>query len=1570
MPTLVYVDGLAGTLDPHQGIQPTDVTMQSASLAGYAHNAGCPVITSGQEVRVTLFDLGNDGISIIKREDVLITAHASASNQATILRGQNGTTAQSWSAGSKWVAGWESEDVAAIYLAITAAIATAAASAASTYVPLTAVGAHSGVAALDSSGLVPFAQLPALVDTFNGRTGSVSLSKADITGTGLTYSDVGADAAGAAVTAVATSEAYANATFVPLAGGVMTGALTLSGAPTSALHAATKAYVDGVAQGLSVKPSVIALAATNQTLSGLPTVDGITLTANQRILLTGQSTSSQNGIWQVSSGAWVRPSDFAHGATEDGAFVFVESGTTYGGSGFVLTGTGIVVDTNAQSWSQFSGAGEIVNGTGLTKVGNTLSITNTTVTAGSYGAGDHTLTASINAQGQWLSVTSIPIAVASSQVTDLPTVLNGYPTKANNLSDIASTVTALKNLGIPIFSVLAYGADATGATDSTTAFTLCLAACKAVGGPAVFYVPGGTYLCNTGVLTRTTITDAQISFVGDGNSQSIVNWNAGNGIGIDTEMTGVSTAYWFSSGAPYFNARPIAPVAGITFNLQNLTAGGIGVRHGPGIGGFYDCYILNGTGLPSDNGTIITNPGVRGFQMRNGTDFAGGQRYTEETVFGPNFGVENCYVCVEADAYTGTSSFGYTHMMGCRIRIAAAGQTGLVIRNSNSTTTGAQLYNGEYHIRGNLSQVVGGLGTTAGAYYNAQQTIGSLTALATNVTTTATWTNGATAITVASNTGIVAGQLVTGTNIAAGTTVTSVVGTTVNIDTPTTGIGSATTVNFGALLIFGGGTSVAVKGGTTLQLGSDSGHQVTVAAKAGTSTLAEYGYWPSGSTTVPITGTYSGSAGSTATVVTANGGNVACVLGTISGTFGGGSVTSITLAANLPFKLYDGQLIRVTDLNSGVGPNWTGSQVDGNSTLFMVSGLNLTGQATINVYAHTPIDDRHVTYTYDSGSTHAASYRTVTVELMSSGIVVGWAGNTAISSSSNFDGATMSGGLHYRVENGSNHIVNTVNLFVSKQATFSCSGHFNGDTFSSAPSQIDGTLAFAGTFTSTDYSTSSGKVYLPIGEQKSSRGVLANGSIEVVATGIGNGIGYPTNTTGGMYVADSPDGGALYIFAPNTNIHLRPLGGQTSTGEVILRSTSAQFTATGTHTFSGAIDATAGGVLLGSLSTATTQAANINNTTVATTAYADRAATSVALLGDVTGSQTTTVVGGLQAVPLDSPSGKNAIPHFDGTNRIYFQVLGGDLFPATALHNYLVQKIRGVTTNPSPAAAADKQIFMYSTTDGGYEGVAVTGDITLGAISSQAQTWTITNGAVTVPKMASSVTLDLIASTNATAGNVSMNSHRVTGLAATSSSTAASDAARVDQLAGQLRPSDHGMLAWTQPPNTLLSNTTLADGTTYAGIIMNPVAQTFANIKFSVETAMVNGTTHSIVAWIMDLSGNCLGVTSDFGSQFTTLNSIATGAFGATTATVPPGPIIWCLRYVNNTGSPTHPALSRGSGRHAAILGLGASSTTTLGASQESMTKANFTAPTVGGAAVTLTGWAQTSTNAFFVALT
>jgi hypothetical protein len=100
--------------------------------------------------------------------------------------------------------------------------------------------------------------------------------------------------------------------------------------------------------------AVQAVANSNQSLSGLPNIDGVALGNNARVLLVAQSTTSQNGIWTTAasgSGAWVRPSDFATTSNQVGNAVDVESGNTYIASRWVMTGnTAVTVDVSPQTW--------------------------------------------------------------------------------------------------------------------------------------------------------------------------------------------------------------------------------------------------------------------------------------------------------------------------------------------------------------------------------------------------------------------------------------------------------------------------------------------------------------------------------------------------------------------------------------------------------------------------------------------------------------------------------------------------------------------------------------------------------------------------------------------------------------------------------------------------------------------------------------------------------------------------------------------------------------------------------------------------------------------------------------------------------------------------------------------------------------------------------------------------------------------------------------------------------------------------------------------------------------------
>lgn len=211
-----------------------------------------------------------------------------------------------------------------------------------------------------------------------------------------------------------TGLAAALALRAPLASPTFTGVVTVP-APSNATDPATKAYADAllaaaeayadsVAQGLSPKTSAIVATAAalpantyangasgvGATLTGLVTgtltVDGHVVALNERVLVKDEVAGANNGVYKCTVAGAVgvlyvltRAVDMDVAAEFDGAFVFIETGTANGGSGWVCTNSAaFVVGTTAASFTQFSGAGEITAGTGLAKSGNTLSINTAT----------------------------------------------------------------------------------------------------------------------------------------------------------------------------------------------------------------------------------------------------------------------------------------------------------------------------------------------------------------------------------------------------------------------------------------------------------------------------------------------------------------------------------------------------------------------------------------------------------------------------------------------------------------------------------------------------------------------------------------------------------------------------------------------------------------------------------------------------------------------------------------------------------------------------------------------------------------------------------------------------------------------------------------------------------------------------------------------------------------------------------------------------------------------------------------------------------------------------------------
>jgi len=177
-----------------------------------------------------------------------------------------------------------------------------------------------------------------------------------------------------------------------------------SSSTSSNLWSASKiiSYTQTATEGLNVKLAVAAATTTalaactydngtsgvGATLTGdangaLAAIDGVTLVADERVLIQDQADAAENGIYTVTtvgdaSNAFVltRTSDFD--TTNDikaNSFCFVEAGTTYGDKGLVLaSGDSPTIGTTDLVFTQFTGAGAFTSGDGLSQSGNTINV--------------------------------------------------------------------------------------------------------------------------------------------------------------------------------------------------------------------------------------------------------------------------------------------------------------------------------------------------------------------------------------------------------------------------------------------------------------------------------------------------------------------------------------------------------------------------------------------------------------------------------------------------------------------------------------------------------------------------------------------------------------------------------------------------------------------------------------------------------------------------------------------------------------------------------------------------------------------------------------------------------------------------------------------------------------------------------------------------------------------------------------------------------------------------------------------------------------------------------------------
>lgn len=295
----------------------------------------------------------------------------------------------------------------------------------------------------------------------NGKTAAVSNT---LTFTGTDGSSVNCGAGGTVAYLDRIGQTFtANITF---GGTIDMSSNTIDGLadPTGPQNAATKAYVDAVANGMDYKLSCLCATTANITLSGEQTIDGIT-TSTSRILVKNQTTGSQNGIYNTASGSWTRATDAdANAEVTSGLCTFVSRGTINGGTSWALTTIDtITVGTTALVFTQVGGPGSYTAGSGLTLTGTQFSVQtlnqNTTgsaatlttgrtisvsgdiaytspafdgsvnVTAagtlatvnsnvGSFGSGTQVATFTVNAKGLVTAASNTPISIPTTAISD------------------------------------------------------------------------------------------------------------------------------------------------------------------------------------------------------------------------------------------------------------------------------------------------------------------------------------------------------------------------------------------------------------------------------------------------------------------------------------------------------------------------------------------------------------------------------------------------------------------------------------------------------------------------------------------------------------------------------------------------------------------------------------------------------------------------------------------------------------------------------------------------------------------------------------------------------------------------------------------------------------------------------------------------------------------------------------------------------------------------------------------------------------------------------------------------